>query len=378
MTSLLEQTERTTVHQLPTEMISKMLQLDGLRALAVFTVMFEHLYANRRWLNFVPWARGGVQLFFVLSGFLITAILLKCRVDAEPIAGRGLALRRFYIRRFLRIYPLYYFVLAVGWLLHFSQVRDHILWHAAYLSDFYFAYYNHWDSSTSHLWTLSVEEQFYLLWPWLMLFFPRRWLGRLIVATILVGPLYRLGGVLAGWRGNPLYTIPFASMDSLGLGAMLAYLREGKPGDAAKREALRRAAFWVGIPLFIILTPLAYISDSTARVFVVGINLALSLCSFWLVDRAAIGFGGVPGALLQSKPLQYCGKISYGLYIYHLFMTRIPSFHGGILLHSFPRLFRPSMPYFLTTSTATFLVASASWYLLEKPINSLKRHFPYR
>jgi peptidoglycan/LPS O-acetylase OafA/YrhL len=353
VTSLLEQTERTTVHQLPTEMIPKMLQLDGLRALAVFTVMFEHLYANKRWLNFIPWARGGVQLFFVLSGFLITAILLKCRVDAEPIAGRGLALRRFYIRRFLRIYPLYYFVLAVGWLLHFPQVRDHILWHAAYLSDFYFAYYNHWDSTTSHLWTLSVEEQFYLLWPWLMLFFPRRWLGRLIVATILVGPLYRLGGGLAGWRGNPLYTIPFASMDSLGLGAMLAYLREGKPGDAAKHEALRWAAFWVGIPLFIILTPLAYISDSTARVWVVGINLALSLCSFWLVDRAAIGFGGVPGALLQSKPLQYCGKISYGLYIYHLFMTRIPLLNGGIFSRNFPGLFRSSMPIGDQNTSAT-------------------------
>ncbi len=144
-------------------------QLDGLRAIAVMAVVFQH-FAPSGWSKVIPWGGLGVTLFFVLSGYLITGILLKGR--EEP----GM-LRHFYIRRALRIFPVYYATLLIAALLAIPPVRETFWWHAFYLSNVLFALKNSYFGAVSPFWSLAVEQHFYLIWPWVVLFVPRKRLG---------------------------------------------------------------------------------------------------------------------------------------------------------------------------------------------------------
>jgi peptidoglycan/LPS O-acetylase OafA/YrhL len=146
-----------------------MVHLDALRAFAILSVMACHLLSYR----VAREGARGVSLFFVLSGFLITGILLNCKRyverDGQP---RLYTLRQFYVRRFLRIFPLYYLVVIVLWLLHDTGARMSIYWLLAYAGNVQHAvlYHQHnWPRlSIAHFWTLAVEEQFYLVWPWVI------------------------------------------------------------------------------------------------------------------------------------------------------------------------------------------------------------------
>src|SRR5205809_3971623 len=116
----------------------KMPQLDALRAFAVLSVLFVHFVSRPPyWLAIVPWAACGVQLFFVLSGFLITGILLDSRKQVEAGVSRFWMLRQFYTRRFLRIFPLYYAVVLVAWIIKLPGFTDTLGWNLSYLTNFY-------------------------------------------------------------------------------------------------------------------------------------------------------------------------------------------------------------------------------------------------
>ena len=142
--------------------------LDGLRFLAVSLVLLDH------WSNYklgFPASNLGVSLFFVLSGYLITGILLKSKdKDQANNFGHAKSLKLFYIRRTLRIFPLYYFILAVLYLTNEPAVRANIFWLATYMTNNYIAYTQQWMGSFDHLWSLAVEEQFYLFFPFVIFF----------------------------------------------------------------------------------------------------------------------------------------------------------------------------------------------------------------
>jgi len=137
-------------------------QLDAIRAIAVLFVMVFHFIPGVD--RYAPLRSIGVRLFFVLSGFLITGILTASR--DRPT---GLALRTFYARRFLRIVRLCYFALFVAFVFNISVVRSTLGWHLAYLTNVLIYARGAWRGAVSHFWSLAVEEQFYLVWPWLML-----------------------------------------------------------------------------------------------------------------------------------------------------------------------------------------------------------------
>lgn len=195
-------------------------QLDGLRALAAVAVVLHHNLWRDGALGEIRAAahlgEAGVRLFFVLSGFLITGILLRAR-------GSNGALRAFYARRFLRIFPLYYLVVVAVAAMGQPLMREELGWNLAYLENFSVAARGGFPGPpVSHLWTLSVEEQFYLLWPLVVLFAPRRALLPVALSTLLVAPASRLALLLGTGNAAAAAVVTTSCLDTLGAGAALA------------------------------------------------------------------------------------------------------------------------------------------------------------
>lgn len=346
-----------------------MLQLDGLRAIAVLAVAWSH-WAPPRWLLGVPWGTG-VQLFFVLSGFLITGILIDHRpADGAPLAKRIGVWRSFYIRRLLRIFPLFYLVLVIAWLAGMSPIRSAWPWHAAYLSNFYY-FVGHPLDGFRHFWSLSVEEQFYLVWPFLTMLLPRPVLPRVIVAMIVAAPLTRWLAVANGHDLLVTRFLPTSCLDALGIGALLAYARR-VPGTGARlADSIARIGLVVGLPGCLLVTLLGRRTELPYAVETLGHTL-LVLFYGWLVHRAATGFRGPFGRLLETRPMLLVGRISYGVYVFHFFAPPLAERLG---------LGTASTAGVVATiaacSLATFAAAMLSWNLYEKPLNDLKRRVPY-
>jgi len=362
--------------------VAHMPQLDGLRALAILCVLVWHFVEDANALHeFVQWGWVGVRLFFVLSGFLITGILLKCRrgIQSENHSGWW-TLRNFYIRRFLRIFPIYYaFILSLY--LFLPRFREDIGWYVTYLQNVMFALDNQY-SVGPHLWTLAVEEQFYLVWPFLILFLPQRWLLPSILLSIALGPVSRLAALSFHCTSFSAMMLTPSNMDTLAMGALLAFLASNK-SDAWTRTFSRRCLS-VGLPIivaYVVCHNLGFARVSKTEqspaewVLFVFADFGAALTYTCVVYYAAKGFGGTLGRLLSCRAMVYVGKISYGLYVFH---HPVQEALNEII---FPRLGwqlpQSSLATFFLYSFVTFLLAAASWHIVERPINSLKHLFPY-
>jgi peptidoglycan/LPS O-acetylase OafA/YrhL len=350
-------------------------QLDSLRAIAVSAVLVHHLldakYLPRIVADLSPGLMG-VKLFFVLSGFLITGILLRARPAQHAAAWH--VTRQFYIRRFLRIFPLYYFALAFMLLLGVQAVYEHKWSLLTYTFNLAVAYQGWFPDTVAHFWSLAVEEQFYLLWPFLILFAPRRWLLRCTIAVALIGPLYRGYAKAVDLNGIALYTVTFASLDALAIGAVVAILANGRPAPAPLRHRLRRFVLPCAALSALGLLVTSSMNSAGDFAYTALFDTAVALLFGSVVAGASSGIGGLVGRLLDQRWLQYCGRLAYGLYVYHLLLSE-PVYAAGTALgvswsHGEPI-------YFAAASIATFIVAALSWHLLEEPINALKDRFAY-
>jgi peptidoglycan/LPS O-acetylase OafA/YrhL len=305
-------------------------QLDALRALAILGVLFSHFWNGTSGAGVM-----GVRLFFVLSGFLITKLLL----DRPTLSA-------FYGRRALRLLPAYYLVLAFAIALNLPAMRATWKWHVIGLTNVLFFLRQTFEAAwpADHLWTLDVEWQFYLVWPFVVLLSPRPLLPYIIVAVIAVGPVFRY--FLPADIEETAWTLPFASLDALGIGALLAlYTGPAKPIYAA------------GLV--------------TAPLVIWGLFEGNSVTDFGSIFTfAALVLAGCGGTLkyLERDPLIWLGKISYGVYLYHIFVWAalwpiIGSIKRG-----------PSL--FFGLSTLAIMVAWVSYTYFETPIRSWgKRYF---
>jgi peptidoglycan/LPS O-acetylase OafA/YrhL len=340
-------------------------QLDGLRALSVAAVAWSHWRAYWFRDSSVPWAEFGVETFFVISGFLITGILLDNRSESS----KPLVLRQFYARRFLRIFPLFYATLLIGLVLRADSMGQTWYWHAGYLSNFYFYLWG-WCGQLSHFWSLAVEEQFYLFWPLLMIFLPKRFLLPAILAGIGFAPVFETAmDSLYPWHSvqvSASVLMP-SCMDALGMGALLAY-------GIRNKFRMQRLA-WMLLLAGIAGYALCHHFDA----FKPAGRLAEDCVLGWLVYSAAAGFRGPFGWFLGCPPMNYLGKISYGLYVIHNFAVSICTF----LIFRFGspdwvvRLYNIPVVRILAFTGVTVGLAAYSWHRFEKPINNLKRKFPY-
>ena len=371
-------------------------QLDALRAIAVFVVLLHH-YLPWRWVQRLALGPMAVQLFFVISGFLITGILLRSRqLIQTQQATLKQALAVFFARRSLRILPAYWLLLGLAYLANTPGVREQFFWHLTYGTNIWLGLQQSWDGYLSLLWSLAVEEQFYLLWPLLILGLPRRWLGPVIAGAVAIAPFARWG--LLTLEVHPIWvaTALLTNLDTLGMGALLAWIiwerqhwiehwkaawaqqekLEDGPSSAPLTQdfgriwsfSLHRWSLLIGLPLFTACKTmnLAGYGNSFTIAFT---YLGLAGCLAWLVQRSALGFSGRVGLLLESPTLLYLGKISYGIYLYHMVIT--DWFFRGMGLPR-PEALGLRLPLYCGLTLA---IASASWFFWESPWLRLKSRF---
>jgi peptidoglycan/LPS O-acetylase OafA/YrhL len=346
-------------------------QLDGLRAFAVLAVCWHHWMPKRFHLG-LNWGAIGVDLFFVLSGFLITGILLDCRRHIES-GEQGIAFtaRRFYARRFLRIFPLYYAVLALASLgLSLAPGVLVSLW--TYTFNVYGALKGGLSGSlVSHFWSLAVEEQFYLLWPWVVLCLPRRGVFVAIAVALVAGPLSRHLMFTHGFPFDASRMVTPSCLDLLCGGALVGMLARTHGVAGLARHAGTRAFGLVASALALwgvwIQTRVEGPHDASA----LDVLVVYSRWPFfaWLVLHAAHGLPGLLGRVLSSHPLGYVGQISYGVYVFHAFALVL----DRVGLAAWPPLAR--LPVY---ALFTLAVSALSWRFFEAPINAWKERFPYR
>jgi len=359
--------------------------LDGLRAVAFLIVFFFHT-------RNLPFGWLGVQLFFVLSGFLITDILLRMK-EKLP---RGDFFKKFYGRRFLRIFPLYYFYLAMLtgaiFLLPIFDLKglkaeigpqffNQIGVSTLYAYDFFHASAFFVRSRFfTHLWSLSVEEQFYLLWPLLIFLTPREKFKQLCITAIVLGFAFRLiitliyrtqaFPFLLNDPQQAVNVLPFSHLDAFAFGAYISRFEIPRP-------RLQLLVLTITVPAIGLLTD--YLSKGTMT-FALGYDLPMTgfykevwgytlLNYFFAVLIYCVARTNFLTDILEISPLRYLGKISYGLYVYHygIIAITVVLFRKYQIDYS---LRSPQM--FIVTMSATLLIATLSFYLLEKPITNLK------
>jgi peptidoglycan/LPS O-acetylase OafA/YrhL len=345
-------------------------QLDGLRAIAVFGVFMTHWLPVGSIFGFSP-GRLGVNLFFVLSGFLITGILLEVKTSiGNGTQSLARAAGHFYARRALRLLPLLYVVLLIGTALDYPGVRETVVYHIFYLGNFYFAYLGEWSKTTTHLWSLAVEEQFYLVWPWVILLTPKRFLLSTILGVIVSAPLFRLLCYGLEFPSVSIRTLTPSSFDMFGVGALLVLIAKDRGYKYVADTKLVDSMLVLGLPLLAMSTVL---HDRETLLYEVGQSLGSALLFGWVVIRATVGFSGITGTILSSRPMVYAGTISYGLYVIHNFVPyMVGQLIGDEMVFTIPLLAR-----FSVYVVVTFLLASLSWHFFERPVNSLKKNFEY-
>ena len=391
-------------------------RLDGLRGIAILLVVLYHTCrfplartpAEQAFTTVVSMGWTGVDLFFVLSGFLITSILIRQR-DSQRY------FRTFYARRVIRIFPLYYAVLvlflfvlpavtsqAEGFWIAGSDRET--IWYWLFLSNFQTAFTGNWQHHFLEItWSLAIEEQFYLLWPWLVWKTSRKGLIR-ACAFILVGALgLRL---LLLWIGVPndkfLYTFTPCRLDELAAGALVAALATDARG-IERLVQLSRPALFGGGALFVAmvvalrlqigaavagadlpperLAEILYVGWTTSP-WVQGVGLSLlAIAPAGLLVRAmAAPAGGLWVRILESRVLRILGKYSYALYLLHVLGGEIGHafFHPDRWVAGGGSFFVAQLAYWAVAIACSMVLALASWYGIEAPFHRLRRFFPYR
>lgn len=337
---------------------------DGLRAIAVGMVLVAHAGYGK----LVP-GGFGVTIFFAISGYLITTLLLN-----EFGASGTINLKLFYARRALRLFPellaLIVLCLIAGAALHFRGTLAEKLAGLFYYMNYYYVFGAHYLERESYpwrqLWSLAIEEHFYFFFPSVLLFLVRTWRSRLIlVLTLITLPfLWRFVTYMAlglPWQYN--YVATDTRIDSIAWGCLLALLMRMPNGDVRPLQRLPFIGRWaVALGLAIILGTLLYRNETfrwTWRFSLQGIGIILLMANVLFDPRwkAVVG-------ILEARPIRYIGRISYGLYLYHMLINRL-------IEEAWPGI---AAPWLLALSLVISLaVASASFRVLEMPLKQLRR-----
>jgi peptidoglycan/LPS O-acetylase OafA/YrhL len=340
-------------------MSQRISQLDGVRGIAILTVMVHNLnaFSARPFSYLTTYGWMGVDLFFVLSGFLITGILLDTK-ESEAY------FRNFYMRRCLRIWPLYYAVLLFIFVLvplvrheeafRILQTSSPRWSYLFFLQNFFVPVPTNAFGPLAVTWSLAVEELFYIVWPMFVRFLSTTQLRLVAWSVIVLSPVLRL---FLTTRHVIIYSNPFCRFDGLMAGALLALLiREG-----GFRPVRFTKTAWVAL---LVATPLTVVAEEySARWLTFSLTITASAALVYLaLHSRSTGLR----YLLTNRFLTFTGTISYGLYLLHKFPhDLLKAAHVDL---------QPTAA-FLPVALCGYLLAIMSWNLLEKPLLRLKSLF---
>jgi peptidoglycan/LPS O-acetylase OafA/YrhL len=337
--------------------------LDGLRGMSILAVVWHHsLSGHGHDAGFRILERGyhGVGLFFAISGFLITTLLLRERDRHGRIDYPS-----FFKRRALRIFPLFYAVLAlycvVVPLVHGGTARE-----AAFFANlpYHLVYLSNWlpEAPFGHAWSLACEEQFYLVWPWVMILFAglRPLVG---VLALWAFKLLLFGGVLAGRFDPESFAVAFFSKipDSILAGILAAFALHHPRGHAIARGLVA----WPGAPFVAAAAVGAALWSPWHHEQYLWLPLSFAL----LVASVVIREDQAAASILKRGPLPWLGRVSYGVYLIHMLVLAAIARAAGAALPA------GSPGRFLAALLASTLLALLSFRYFEKPFLSMKERF---
>jgi peptidoglycan/LPS O-acetylase OafA/YrhL len=368
--------------------------LDGLRGIAILIVLMFHTCLAPIDSVSNPLARGlihlasvgwtGVDLFFVLSGFLITRILFDARSATNYFTV-------FYARRSLRIFPIYYLsVIAIFWIWpylssHSSFFRLHNAGHFGHLEQLWYwfnlvnirtAFYPLLIPIVTHYWTLSIEEQFYVIWPAIVYYLRERWIVAVCISGIVIALVLRnlhVVQVINATHSNFTYRLTPFRVDSLLFGALLVSLLRW-----SRRPSDRRIVWIAAVVFLVTLTLLvAYASDDPAkgRYTFTALGILYSALLILCLKSSAVS------RIFRLRILRTMGKYSYSVYLLHPIVISWVVVPFGHILHG--RQLIPGNIYGSQLLMATmqivacFAVARITWALIESPMLSYKQYFRY-
>lgn len=351
--------------------VTYMPQLDSLRAFAALGVFAQHfLDGGNLFASKIPLGDLGVRMFFVLSGYLITLILLNSRQNiAEGKTSRSRVIGSFYARRFLRLIPVYFLFISIMFAF-VPDVRQYAGWFYPYLQNIHFALIGEFTAG-NHLWTLAVEEQYYLIWPFIILLLPARYLLTAIAIAVILGPLSRVGFVGLGMSHFSASMLMPSHLDTLGIGALLAAWKFANSGKVDNRLLVGSLA--LGFVMLGAVFATKVLGFTSTVEFLLG-ELGAGLVFVAIIGWAADGFRGPLGWLLTLPIFVYLGRISYGMYVYHWFTPHVVEYLAPMI-----GLSPPENEWLRLTvyTVLSILVAALSWHAMEQPILRLKRRFDY-
>lgn len=333
--------------------------LDGVRAISVLAVIASHS-------GLLPIGGLGVNTFFVLSGFLITWLLLN-----EWDSCSSISLKGFYLRRVFRIFPAYYFFLAItisaDLLLGNSEIKPAIIPSLTYTINYYNVIHGHPSLSVAHMWSLAIEEQFYLLWPALLIFILHRGRSLLIpvlVTIILVSLFWRsIAYIYFDLGSSYVYNAFETRVDSLSIGCLMSVLIR-KP---IIQSFFDRVSFFSFISLFIFLLAVTlHLLGGPEYRYTLGYTVSSVLAALYLVLLLPQSLSRTSfWRFLEKKWVVYLGVISYPMYLWHSRCLELVEKFG----------ISDVWEKTISGSLVCIIVASCSYYFIEKPFLKMKKKY---
>lgn len=282
--------------------------LNGIRAIAVFFVIVSHRFPTDSFTRLFPLGGIGVDVFFVLSGFLISRILIQGIDNVRRGESDNYTLiKNFILRRALRIFPLYYSVL---FFLYFTKgifgnnFKENYYWYFFYGANFLNYKENRWFNGLAHLWSLSVEEQFYLVWPFFLVIVFKNRILTLITLAIIVGTVYPF------FFNGISCVLTLGCINAFGIGTLLAYVELNKPEFKSLFMKITMIMFVPLIVLFFyhcVVENIPYFSNRLV-ISIMAIHI-IAIC-LWKPDSFIVN------KVLSNKVLNFLGVISYGIYLF--------------------------------------------------------------
>ena len=348
--------------------------IESLRAIAVIMVMLAH-FIPKEHPYYIPYLWYGVDLFFTISGFLITYILIV-QVHQSNGHSSGVIIKNFFVRRILRLFPVYYAFIGFFFLLRnvfsvYIWTNDYNFYFFTYLQNMYFFYQGALNTSFSHLWSLGVEEQFYLVWPFIIIFLPVRYYLQIFIGLVVIA----LGTNI--WfqpEVDAFRVLTIANLHTLGAGATLAFLyyyrQENRLYVWIKDH--RMMLFSIVFAGFIVILNVD-IENKRLNIFL--IETFLMFTTFMAVQLSITGWPKALRFIFDNRFVHHIGKVSYGIYLFHMLVPVVL----GVAIAKLP-LFSFLIPEAIWIRALllmgySYTLAVISYYSFERYFLRMKSNF---